>query len=133
MDSVDPSVANNPYLIYVLLVVAILSVVFGAVNRGTTGVGAWLGSLRRIGADAKAADIKSRDTQILNLEKDLDTERRARQQDRERFNQELLARDHEQDRRDDQIREHIKWDWKIYNVLVLAGLLDENSKPPPLH
>lgn len=133
MDSVDPSVANNPYLIYVLLVVAILSVVFGAVNKGTTGVGAWLGSLRRIGADAKAADIKSRDTQILNLEKDLDTERRARQQDRERFNQELLARDHEQDRRDDQIREHIKWDWKIYNVLVLAGLLDENSKPPPLH
>lgn len=133
MDSVDPSVANNPYLIYVLLVVAILSVIFGAVNRGTTGVGAWLGSLRRIGADAKAADIKSRDTQILNLEKDLDTERRARQQDRERFNQELLARDHEQDRRDDQIREHIKWDWKIYNVLVLAGLLDENSKPPPLH
>lgn len=133
MDSVDPSVANNPYLIYVLLVVAILSVIFGAVNKGTTGVGAWLGSLRRIGADAKAADIKSRDTQILNLEKDLDTERRARQQDRERFNQELLARDHEQDRRDDQIREHIKWDWKIYNVLVLAGLLDENSKPPPLH
>lgn len=133
MDSVDPSVANHPYLIYVLLVIAILSVVFGAVNRGTTGVGAWLGSLRRIGADAKAADIKSRDTQILNLEKDLDTERKARQQDRERFNQELLARDHEQDRRDDQIREHIKWDWKIYNVLVLAGLLDENSKPPPLH
>lgn len=130
---VDPSVANSPYVIYALMIVAIISVIFGAVNRGTTGFGAWMGSLRRIGADAKAADIKSRDTQIRNLEIDLDLERQARKADRERFSQELLARDHEQERRDDQIREHIKWDWQVYNVLVLAGLLDEKSKPPPLH
>lgn len=131
--NVDASVADSPWVIYAMLVVAVLSVLFGAVNRGTTGVGAWLGSLRRIGADAKAADIRSRDTQIENLEKDLDTERRARKEDRERFQQELTARDIEQDLKDEKIREHLKWDWNVYTVLVRAGLLDEGSKPPPLH
>lgn len=133
MNPIDPAMSNHPYLIFVLLAVTILSVVFGAINRGTTGIGAWLSSLRRIGADSKAADLRSRDTQIANLEKDLDFERRARQQDRLRFQQEITARDIMQDARDDRVREHLKWDWQVYNVLVRAGLLDEESKPPPLH
>lgn len=133
MTSIDSSVSDNPYLVYVLLIITILSIVFGAINRGTTGIGVWLGSLRRIGADSKAADLRSKTTQIENLEKDLDTERRARQQDKLRFQQEITARDIMQDARDDRVREHLKWDWQVYNVLVRAGLLDEKSKPPPLH
>lgn len=125
--------ADNPYVVYALVAVTVLGIIFGALNKGTDGFVVWLNSLRRIGADSKAADIISRDTQIQNLSKDLDTERRARQSDKLRFEQELIARDIAQDKRDDQIRDHINWDWKVYNVLVQAGLLDSDSKPPPLH
>lgn len=125
--TIDPAVSNSPILLYVLLAVSVVSVVFGAVNRGTSGVGAWLSSLRRIGSDAKAADLSSKQAEIANLAQDLETERRARQADRQYF-------DKENDRRDSLIRDHIQWDWKVYNVLVLAGLLDKDgSKPPPLH
>jgi hypothetical protein len=133
VQAVDPSVANSPYVIYALMAVAVASIFFGAINRGTSGLGAWMRSLRRIGADAKAADIKSRDITIENLSRDLEVERASRQADRLRFQQELEARDILQDQRDDLIREHLQWDWKVYNVLVLAGLLNEDMKPPPLH
>jgi hypothetical protein len=127
------SVSGHPAVFYTLLAVAIFGILFGALSRGTTGFGEWVKALRRIGSDFKAADIASRDTQIANLILDLDSEREARRKDRERFEQELLARDFAQDQRDDLIRDHLIWDWKVYNVLVLAGLLDKDSKPPPLH
>lgn len=121
------SVANSPILIYVLIGIAVVSVIFGAVNKGTSGFGAWMNSLRRIGADAKAADLISKNQEIVNLSTDLNTERKARQADRSYFESEM-------NRRDELIREHIQWDWKVYNVLVIAGLLNkDDSKPPPLH
>jgi hypothetical protein len=127
------TVPSHPIVFWAAIVVAVFSLVFSSLSRGTTGFGEWVKALRRIGSDFKAADIVSRDIQIANLSKDLDNERAARQADKLRFEQELKARDIAQDKRDDLIRDHLVWDWKVYNVLVLAGLLDSESKPPPLH
>lgn len=123
---VDPSVASQPIVLYVLLGVGVATIVLGALSKGTTGLGAWLNSLRRIGAEAKAADLMARESEIMNLSHDLKKEREARQKDREYF-------DSETSKRDKLAREHVKWDWKVYNVLVLAGLLSsDDSQPPPL-
>lgn len=124
--TVSDSISNNPYILWAMLLAGVLSIAFGALNKSTSGVGAWLASLRRIGADAKAADIKARDDQILNLSTDLDNERKARQADRKYFERELI-------RRDELSRAHIRWDWEVYNTLVQSELWDgERKGPPPL-
>lgn len=124
---VNASVADNPYILWALIIAGILAIILGALNKSTTGVGAWLGSLRRIGADAKAADIAARDLQIQNLYRDLLEERKARQKDRKYFEEEIT-------RRDKLSREHVRWDWKVYNTLVHAELWDKDQDgPPPLY
>lgn len=131
MDS--SSTPDNPYVFWALVVVSVGTILLTGLNKVFTGWSDWRLSLRRVGSDLHKADLVSRDTQIENLSKDLDTERRARQADRKRFEEEMTARDIVQDKRDEQIREHLQWDWKVYNVLVIAGLLNKDSKPPPLH
>lgn len=127
MDNVDPSVAEHPIVLYVLLAVSVLGVIFGGITKSTTGLGAWLASLRRIGADHKAADLTAKEQEIQNLSEDLKQERLARQADRLYFQKEL-------DRRDKLSREHVAYDWQVYNILVRAGLWDEKmgDGPPPL-
>lgn len=126
MPNVDSSVADSPWILYAMLAVGVLSIIFGGITRGTTGFGGWLNSLRRIGSDTRSADLNAKEAQIRNLATDLDTERSARRADREEFEE-------YREKQDDLIQEHIKWDWKVYNVLVIAGLLSEESKPPRLH
>lgn len=125
--NVDPSVADNPIVLYVLLGVSVLSIILSALSKSTLGFNTFLAAIRRIGSDSRAADIAARDVEIQNLSADLGRERKARQSDREYFEKEMA-------RRDKMAREHIAHDWKVYNVLVRAGLWDDNlgDGPPPL-
>jgi hypothetical protein len=121
-----PSFLDNPYVFWGAVVLAVVTVIFKILNTSTEGFGNFLTSIRTIRQKSRDADIMARDQKIENLSRDLRSERTARQADRQYFEKEIT-------RRDELLRKHIAWDWKVYQTLVHAELWPSDTDgPPPL-